>query len=510
MLSNLHNFALALLSAGALASAEPPNVLFIVADDAEIRDLGSYGGELPTPNLDRLAAEGVRFTDCYAAATVCTPSRFAFLTGKHPSHSSTLADIEDPWPSLRWNTFIVEEDTTLADRMNDAGYRTGFVGKWHNGHPRQWHVPNGAWIDAPEYQDELVDNAKIRADFVQRVGGFDQAEAVYTENTRWLPLPATASGHQQHWLTHATLPLMQPADTPWFVYHATTIPHPPDITVTIDGDLRITPVGIRDDHVNAHGDADYEDLQRRVAEHGPFETWEAGSETAGVLWLDDAVGALMNHLDETGQLDNTVVIFTSDHGRDGKFVLNEGRVPLLVRMPGGEHGGKVVDGLVSLVDLVPTVLELAEQDKPDGLDGVSMLPLIEGTADSVRDSVYMEVTLTRAVATPRWKYIATRFPPRLAETITAETRQKFNQEGTSASFNDPDGNVVRYRSDLRFPGYFDDDQLYDLHADPGEQINLANDPEHAETLAEMRKLLGGYVTGTPYPFGEFGKPKNPE
>ncbi|MEM7627609.1 MAG: sulfatase-like hydrolase/transferase [Planctomycetota bacterium] len=504
------------------SAAEPLNVLVIVADDAEMLDLGRYGGTLPTPHLDRLADEGVRFTNCYAAATVCTPSRFTLLTGQYPSTSRTLVPTtpEGDWPVLRWNTFIEEADVTIADRFEARGYHTAFIGKWHNGSPRQWHVPYETQVDNGEWQDELAENGRIRREYVERVAGFDEAAAVYTENVRWLPVAKGAKGHQQHWMTDETNRVIREqaeGDAPWFAYHATTLPHPPETVDSLQADPRITLLGLRDEHLDAQ--ASPASVLARTEAHGPYHGGHPydvphgefrASEAAGILWLDDAVGAMLAELEATGQLDETVVIFTSDHGRTGKFVLNEGRVPLVVRLPDGTRAGEVEDALVSLVDLPATLLELSNSQPSEGGDraawpSLSFAPLLRGEAESTRDAVFMEVTLTRAVVTPRYKYIATRFPPDIAEGLTPESRRQINQEGRFASPDDPDGNVVRYRADARFPGYFDDDQLYDLQADPDEQHNLAADPAHAATLSRLQALLDAHVRTTPFPLGEFGQ-----
>ncbi|MEO0514287.1 MAG: sulfatase-like hydrolase/transferase [Planctomycetota bacterium] len=516
---------LAPLSASA-ESAAPLNVLVIVADDAEILDLGRYGGTLPTPHLDRLANEGVRFTNAYATSTVCTPSRFTLLTGQYPSASRTLTDATpaDAWPVLRWNTFIEASDVTIADRFGQRNYHTAFIGKWHNGNPRQWHVPHEAPISSGEWQDELADNGQIRRDHVEQTAGFDEAAAIYTENVRWLPVPASAKGHQQHWMTAETNRVIREqseADAPWFLFHATTLPHPPDTVDSLEADPRITLLGLRDEYLDAQPSPQsvLTRTENYAQKHGPYHEGHPFdvphgefrvSEAAGVIWLDDAIGAIFAELDATGQLDETIIVFTSDHGRTGKFVLNEGRVPLIVRLPDGTRAGEVEDALVSLVDLPATLLELSQSKFTESHEGdaswpsVSFASVVRGEAESARDAAFMEVTLTRAVVTPAFKYIATRFPPDIAAQLTPDSRQQINQEGRFASPDEPDGNVVRYRADTRFPGYFDDDQLYDLTVDPGEQHNLAAASEHAETLKNLKARLDAHVRTTPFRFGEFG------
>ncbi|MEM8782092.1 MAG: sulfatase-like hydrolase/transferase [Planctomycetota bacterium] len=499
------------VSAPATAQAPAaPNVLIIVADDAERRDLGSYGGRLATPNLDRLAAEGARFTRAYPTSTVCTPSRYTLLTGRIPSRSATVAQRTPAGEPARitWNTFINPDDATLADAFSANGFATALVGKWHVGLGPQWHVPPRSWPDDPDYARPMEENIELRARHIRELGGFDHARAVYPNNVKAMPVSSRLMGHHQHWLTHETLRQFDDfalGDRPWLLYHATTIPHPPDIWDTLhDMDPRATLHGYRDEHLDVL--PDFADLIRRTEAYGPFENRSVRSETAGVLWLDDAVGAMLDDLEARGLLDRTIVVFVSDHGRRGKFVLNDGPVPLLIRWPEKIEPGTVVDGVVSLADLLPSLIDLAGGTLPADYptDGVSFVPLLTGEAEQVRAAAYMEVTYTRGVVTAGFKYIATRFPERIAETLTPDNRRRINPEGAGESFGDPDGGRVRYNKHRIFPGYFDDDQLYDLRADPGEQHNLAADPAHAAALAEMKSHLHRFSADLPHPFGEFG------
>ncbi|MEM7626290.1 MAG: sulfatase-like hydrolase/transferase [Planctomycetota bacterium] len=121
------------------AAEMPPNVLFIIADDAEMQDFGCYGGRLATPHIDRIAREGVRFTRAYPAASVCTPSRCSILTGCYPSTAASVArrtPAGEP-ASIRWKTFIAEDDPAIGKAFQNQGFQAGFVGKWHIGEPEQ-------------------------------------------------------------------------------------------------------------------------------------------------------------------------------------------------------------------------------------------------------------------------------------------------------------------------------------------------------------------------------------
>lgn len=499
-----------------LASDQPPNILFIIADDMELTDLGCYGGQLPTPHLNRLAAEGIAFTRYQPAASVCAPSRYAILTGQYPSTAASVIEqhpIDQP-PMIRWNTFIEPGQRTLGTIAKSAGYDTAFVGKWHNGHPKNLIPidpdadPRDAKIEAAIHQ-----NYDTMQDYVRTHGGFDYAGGIYTENVMWIPLPRELSGHNQHWLTYDALQFLdQPREVPFLLYFSSTLPHPPHVVESLERDPRATVSGLKDAHIDAQ--PAYESVLARLeisgpypADYDPFVKPYARSEAAGILWLDDAVGALYSQLEANGELDNTVIIFAADHDRRAKMVLNRGQSPLIIRYPNMQREvGSISDALVSNIDFFPTVCDLTKMpplSKHD-LPGQSLVPFLEGEANTIHDSVYAEITYTRAVSTDHFKYIATRFPDLVQSQITEENRNRFNQEGrTSGAEDDPDGNFVRYNVHTRFPGYFDDDQLYDLVADPEEQNNLAGSADHAEALASMKVLMRAYSSKLPHAFGEF-------
>jgi arylsulfatase A-like enzyme len=493
-----------------------PNIVFIIAEDMELTDLGCYGGELPTPHIDRLAREGMAFTRHHPAATVCTPSRYAILTGQFPSTAASVIDehpVDEP-PMIRWNTFIEAGQRTLATVAKAAGYDTGFVGKWHNGHPEDLRPIDG---DADPRDLEIAaairENYAMMKEYVRTRGGFDFTGGIYTENVIWIPLPAELEGHNQHWLTQEGLNFLRhERDLPFLLYFSSTLPHPPHVVESLERDPRATVSGLRSEHLDVQ--PSYEDVLARLDAHGPypadydpFVEPYARSEAAGILWLDDAVGTLYAELEASGELDNTFILFAADHDRRGKMVLNRGQAPLIIRAPGHiAKPGTLEDALVSNIDFLPTVCELigmpASSLKP--LPGKSLLPLLSGEVDSLHDAVYSEINYTRSVITEDFKYIATRFPSGIESGITAENRRGLNQEGRrSGASDDPVGDFVRYNVHTRFPGYFADDQLYDLRKDPQEQNNLAYDPEYAEKLAEMKQQLRVFSQELPHAFGEF-------
>lgn len=504
------------LLASSLQAAEQPNVLFIIGDDMELTDLGCYGGKLPTPHLDRLANEGIAFTRHQPAASVCAPSRYAMLTGQYPSTAASLIaqhPVDQP-PMVRWNTFIEAGQRTLATTAKAVGYDTAFIGKWHNGHPKDLiPVPKDSDPRDPEIAASLQKNYATMQAYVKAHGGFDYTGGIYTENVMWIPVPEELDGHNQHWLTHDAITFLeQDREAPFLMYFSSTLPHPPQVVESLQRDPRATISGLRDEHINSQ--PSYKSVLERLeanapypADYDPFVKPYAKSEAAGILWLDDAVGALLAQLEENGELDNTLIIFVADHDRRAKMVLNRGQSPFIVRYPAMKRpAGTLSDALVSNVDLMPTLcdlLQLPELSKRN-LPGKSMLPFLNGESDVIHESVYSEITYTRAVTTDNFKYIATRFPDRITSQMTSDNRHRFNQEGrTTGAADDPDGDFVRYNVHTRFPGYFADDQLYDVRKDPEEQNNLAQDPAYQEHLKELKKLMAEYSSQLPHQFGEF-------
>jgi arylsulfatase A len=485
------------------ASDAKPNIVYLVVDDLERSDLGCYGGSIPTPNIDRLAEEGARFTSCYAVSPVCTPSRFNLLTGRYASRSGWLRENECPDTTqafIRWNTNLEPGDPTLATQLK--GYETGYVGKWHNGLPIMRHIPAVSEPLDPELTEAYEVNYKTACEFVQDTAGFDEARAVYLTNIFWLPLSQRLMSHHQHWLTYEAVSYLKTRkpELPFCLYMATTLPHVPSALEAWKKDPRSTLLGYRDEHLDIQ--PSYENLKERVKAAGPFESKEQREIFAAVIWLDDAVGRVVQELEETGLAENTIIVLVSDHERYPKMTCNMGKTTLIVSGKGIKPG--VVDTLVSTVDIVPTILDLTGSKVDEGaFDGRSFRAALEGNPAEIQDSIYQEITYTRAVATKEWKYIAQRFPEEIQAKITPENRRDYNQEGTTYSVGDSNLARVRYHSDKKFPGYYDDDQLYNLTKDPREQNNLASDPEYAAKLAEMQEKLRAYCQDLPHRFGEF-------
>ncbi len=320
-----------------------PNIVFILTDDLGINDLACYGRtEHHTPNLDRLAADGVRLTSAYAALPICSASRAAIMSGKNPArlHLTTYLPGRPDCPPQRLLHPVIRqelplEERTLAEYLRDAGYATACIGKWHLG----------------------------GAGFGPREQGFD-----FYHPGRAVTTPSdTEGGKGEYDLTAQAEQFIEAhRDRPFFVYLAHNTPHIPYSAK---------------DHLVAKNQGTFEPVYAAVIET-----------------LDDTVGQLLRRLDALDLTANTIVIFTSDNGglhvpeanhqrithnapyRAGKGFLEEGglRIPAIMRWPGHVPAGRVIDDPVVNTDWLPTLLECVGRPAPSGLDGVSLYGLLVG------------------------------------------------------------------------------------------------------------------------------------
>lgn len=492
-----------------------PNIIVFYLDDLNDEELSCYGGDIPTPHIDQLAKTGVRFSHFYPSSPVCSPSRYSLLTGEYASRSKS---IQKTYPLnthafIRWNTNIISGDYTIPGILKQHGYTTGIVGKWHNwqdGLPDLIHVPDIADPNQPQIQSKIERNYQKAVAHVKESGGFDVAEAIYGSNFSWLPLTKRLMHHNQHWITHHALEFIEEnKNQPFFLYVSTTLPHSPSPLKSLaNHEIRATAAGYGDEHIDAQ--PSYESILDRVDKSGPFDNDHEKGTYAGMLWLDDGVGAIMEKLEALNIRENTIIVLASDHGTDAKMVLNKGKVPFIVNWKNHWPEGKTEDALVSNIDIAPTIFDVTDITPPlkMQLDGMSLLPLLHEDNPSWRNSLFLEITYTRAVVTPDWKYIALRFPDTIQAKVAKAPPKTYNQEGTEISVGDINQEKVRFNADVNFPGYYDANQLYNLKKDAREQHNLADDPKHQEKLSKMKDLLREYSESLPHEFGEFTNDRN--
>ncbi len=505
-------------------SQRKSNIVFIIADDMKkhmFNCLAEGRGKNLSPNIDRLAAEGTLLMGQHVVSPVCTPSRFNCLTGRYASRSRSAGFLRSTRQHgqtvIGWNTHILAGDVTLPGLMKQQGYRTGFVGKNHvvsaAGYKK---LAYGADPTTPESKARLRQNSTAIRQAMHECG-FDYAASIYHNNPDGNG-PRALAVHNLDWIVKGALDFLDESkDQPFFLYFASTIPHGPSEKERSWGaDPRITADGILDEPVSVLGRR--EDLPRRLRKAGIDQP---GKEN--ILWLDDAVGALVRRLEKHGLDDNTIIFFFNDHGQDAKGTIYQGGVsnPSIVWKKGGFGCGPVNDALVSNIDFAPTILDFAGRSSSGiDFDGRSFRPILEAKTDRIHDSLYFEMGYTRGVLKGRWKYIALRYPEH-ARNMSAAKRQvtlekhnaKQRERGKKVRCTDPSapfshislipgGGDAEAASTGKYAGYYDADQLYDLSSDPGEQKNLANDPKHAEILDGMKRELKKYLDQLPGGFAE--------
>jgi len=427
--------ALALGGRAATAQDKPPNLLFVFSDQQSYDMLGCYGNEqIITPNLDRFADQGIRFNHCVSSSPVCTPYRSTLLTGQHPFHTGGLSNDMQ---------LLTDNGRCLSHVIRDAGYRMGYVGKWHlyGGH-RNRPVPAGPHRQG--FDDLFLTNnchvdyrpgkcyywteegEKVFFDEWEVYGQTEQALAFLDECTDDEPFCLFVSWHPPHdWGKYAD-----------GVWRYETIA---ELMELYDPDkIEFRP----------NFDSEIHDVR---SYHGHM---------AMCSGVDVAFGRLMDKLREKGLEDNTLVVFTSDHGDmlgshgaifpKGRAEDEACRVPLLMRWPDRLPAGRPSDLLVGTLDLMPTLLGLMGQDVPDTCQGQGLDEHILAGRSDVVESVPLFL-----------------FPGNWRGVYTHDYTYSTDQ---------PQHRVLKYRA------------LYDKKRDPREMNNLYGQPEHAALQEEMHRL----------------------
>lgn len=341
-----------------------PNIIIILADDLGYGDLGCYGQkQVQTPNIDKLAAEGIRFTQCYAGSTVCAPSRCCLMTGLHTGHAHVRGNALVP---------LRPEDTTVAEVLKAAGYRTGLIGKWGLGEPNSTGIPNRKGFDFFFGYLNQVHAHNYYPDYLWR----DQEKVPYPGNVVEKGVAVKRSVYSHDLFAEEALKFVaQEPAKPFFLYLALTIPH-------------------------ANNEAGKQGME--VPSDAPYtdKPWPQQQKNfaAMVTRMDADVGRLVKRLQELKLDEKTIIFFTSDNGphreggNDPKFFNSSGplrgikrdlyeggiRVPMIVRWPGRIKPGQVSDQIWAFWDFLPTAAELAGDRPPAKIDGTSMVPTILG------------------------------------------------------------------------------------------------------------------------------------
>ena len=472
-------------------SANRPNIIYILADDLGYGDLGAYGQELiETPNLDKLAAQGMLFTQHYASAPVCAPSRYMLLTGKHSGHAFIRGN--DEWRDRGevWDYRAMALDSTLEgqrplppgevllpQQLKSVGYRTGIFGKWGLGAPHTESIPTKMGFDT-----FYGYNCQRQAHTYYPLHLYENEHRVHLNNDTIPPhsgFALTGGSHNYDYFDQkdyapdlmfdAMLKFVtEPKSDPFFVYWATPIPHVPL-------------------QAPAQWIAYYHD---KFGPEAPFESGDGtgyfpqefpkAAYAAMISYLDEQVGKLIDRLKEMGVYENTLIMFTSDNGPSyaggadpdwfssagpfrgaygrGKGFVYEGgiRVPLIASWPGKITPGSKTNHLSAQYDMVATLSELTGFSDEQNGDGISFLP-----------------TLLEKPNQEEHVFLLWAFPEYGGQLALRNAKWKYVQRG----LNDPKDN----------PG----PELYNLVSDPMEQENLAGDmPALVDSL--RRVAIGEY------------------
>jgi arylsulfatase A-like enzyme len=433
----------------------------------------------------------------YCSSSVCTPSRYNYLTGLYAGRCERFKERFQGEPyNITWNTVIAEQTQTVADALGAAGYRTGYVGKWHTG--SRHDVPDLPKFQPDDDPDDPEVDAKLKryqeraVEQVKAYAGFDYAASIVWGNHEETP-PRQTWFHNLDWIAQGGIDFLESCDPgePFLLYMATTAMHSPSHVKSLDRDPRYTQGGKLDEAPDVLPPR--ETIKERLRE----ADLELNQINAGITWVDDVVGAVRQKLEEMGVLDDTVFFFCTDHGTEpGKGTLYDYglHIPMLMRWPEAVTPGTVCDAHMQNVDWLPTVLDCCGVEADGHFDGKSFLPILRNNMAAIHDEMYFEFGYTRGIRTDRWKYIAFRLPERHIE---AMKRGELEEA--------PNHTNMRMQHQMNigidiYPGYFDPDQLYDLAADPAEQHNLADDPAYADILAEMKGRLQNYLKTFDHPF----------
>lgn len=488
-----------------MSKQKKPNVILLYSDEMDPSYIGFVGHQYPTPNLDQLAADGMHFTNAFACAAMCTPSRFGVLTGQYPGrciHSKFLKDFPKDQPySIGWNSYLTEENSTLPRLLSQNGYITGMAGKWHLGKESADEtdiladVDPQIDLDAPGLNDKLKQHQQILQKLVTKQAGFDMARSVIWENNDGFHVKKVAE-HNFPWVTKGTVDLIdtfQQQDKPFFIYVATTACHGPNHAETLGKDMRYTQEGRMDEVLKYCPDT--EKIKSEMNNLSHFEQFKY----AGMAELDHHVGEIVKKLKESNLENDTIVLFMADHNTEpGKAsCFQKGlHVPFILKWPGKIGQNSESDVLTQNVDIMPTILDIAGIPVPQNtiIDGKSLLPVIENKSDKVRDYAFADAGYARSVSDGKFKYIAFR-PPQTVIEAMKQNKNKYAPNYLNI-FKQAHASITIQH----FPNYFDQDQLYNLEEDPYEISNLAYDENYAEILKKMKNVLTEHLQTMNHPF----------
>lgn len=449
---------LVLLSACSTTEPEKkqPNIIYILADDMGYGDLSCYGqSRFSTPNIDRLADEGIRFVNHYAGSTVCAPSRGTLMTGKHTGHAFSRGN--KGVPGNKGDFPLEGSEVTVAEMLKDAGYVTGMFGKWGLGYSGSEGDPNKQGFD--EFYG-----------FLSQALAHNYYPYHLWHNQQKVELPGNAGQNTEQYapsLIHEQVMNFLEAnkDTTFFLYYPTTIPHaelfaPEEYMEKYRGKFLPEKEYAGKDSGKGYKSGGYGSQKES---HAAF--------AAMINLLDDQVGEIIDKVKELGIAENTIIIFSSDNGphaeggadpeyfnsggglRGIKRDLYEGgvRVPMIVRWPGVVEPGRESNHISAFWDVLPTLAEITGQEVSQAIDGLSFLPELQGKEQPAHDHLYWE----------------------------------FHERGGKQAVRKGNWKAVRLNVHDDYAGT--PVELYNLENDPAETTNVAD--EYPEIAKEMLELI---------------------
>lgn len=454
---------LGLALVGSPQAADRSNIVYILADDMGYGDLGCFGQEtLNTPHIDQLAADGMKLTRHYSGSTVCAPSRCVLMTGLHTGHCTVRGN---------GDKLLKPTDITIAQKLKEAGYRTGCFGKWGIGHPPPRDNPNQFGFDEFYGYVNMHHAHNFFPEFLIRNGEMEKLDNVLDDMWREkkgyeLGGPREGAGvakvkkdYAPNLITDEAIRFIETGgEEPFFLYFALNMPH-----TNNEGGRDPYKNGMEVPDYGEYADKDWPDTEKGFAQM--------------MRMIDGYVGRVVETLEKKGLTEETIILFSSDNGpheegghvmeyfdsngplRGMKRDLYEGgvRVPTIVKWPGKVAAGTESDVLSGFQDVFPTLTEVAGADTPENLDGISLVPVLTGDPDkqSRHDFLYWEFQEQggkKAITDGKWKFIML---------------------GTQKASYTPS-------------------ELYDLSQDPGEEYNLA--PDNGELADRLREKMEEFHT----------------
>lgn len=464
-------------------------------------------GRLLMPHIDQLAKEGLLFDNYYCVSAICTPSRYSMLTGRLPERSPEIAQKYAGRQATIWfDANLTRQESNIFKSFQENGYDTALFGKWHN-FPEAEIDPSypiyracgedSRWED-PGVAETLENGYRQAVEYLREGFGISHIDRLYANNPEPIR-PAELSSHNIDWVVEGAVNYIRQRaheSSPFFAYVAVSIPH----NRYFGYDEKCfnplaSPRGRLDKRPAAMPDR--ESIYQRIAAAGMEEDATEG------LWLDDAVGAVVDALKEAGLYEDTCFVFTTDHPTCGKGTCNMGRIPFIVRWGQNCRSG-VVSVPVSQADFASTILDIAGITPPDDmlLDGSSFRGLLDGSRPYTRESILMEVLNIRGIVHGQWKYIAASLPS--PEDYTAEEREKVSWHLPYR--NSYQGQLCpHWAVDSRFPSFREPEQLFNIQADPAEQENLIHRADFQKIAGQMREMLCQELSHLPHPFAVPGR-----